>query len=94
MARRLPGSMALVEQLGAKTRRLEREGRPVVNVFGARHGARDQRAGGHIDALLNVAASSSALSKTRMGSSSMLATNYFGPFLLTTCCVTGDRRRR
>jgi retinol dehydrogenase-12 len=42
------------------------------------------RAGGHIDALLNIAAVfANGYHKTTDGFELMLATNYFGPFLLT-----------
>src|ERR1700674_5439076 len=42
------------------------------------------RAGGHVDALLNIAATFvNGYHKTSDGLELMLATNYFGPFLLT-----------
>jgi NAD(P)-dependent dehydrogenase (short-subunit alcohol dehydrogenase family) len=75
----------LVERLGGAENRVSSVPVDLSSLSSVRSAAREiNRAGGHLDALLNVAATfASAYRKTADGLESMLATNYFGPFLLT-----------
>ncbi len=75
----------LVERLGGAENRVSSVPVDLSSLSSVRSAAREiNRAGGHVDALLNVAATFvSAYRKTADGLESMLATNYFGPFLLT-----------
>jgi NAD(P)-dependent dehydrogenase (short-subunit alcohol dehydrogenase family) len=76
---------ALVEQLGGSDNRISSVPIDLSSMSSVRHAARAiNRTGGHIDALLNVAAVFvRGYQKTADGFEVMLATNYFGPFLLT-----------
>jgi NAD(P)-dependent dehydrogenase (short-subunit alcohol dehydrogenase family) len=76
---------ALVESLGGAENRVSQVPVDLASMSSVRSAAREiNRAGGHIDALLNVAAAFvSRYQKTSDGFEHMLATNYFGPFLLT-----------
>jgi NAD(P)-dependent dehydrogenase (short-subunit alcohol dehydrogenase family) len=76
---------ALVESLGGAENRISRVPVDLASMSSVRRAAREiNRAGGHVDALLNVAAAFvSHYQKTSDGFEHMLATNYFGPFLLT-----------
>jgi NAD(P)-dependent dehydrogenase (short-subunit alcohol dehydrogenase family) len=76
---------ALVEGLGGADNRISQVPVDLASMSSVRSAAREiNRAGGHIDALLNVAATFvSRYQKTSAGFEHMLATNYFGPFLLT-----------
>jgi len=76
---------ALVESLGGAENRISQVAVDLASMSSVRSAAREvNRAGGHIDALLNVAAIFvSRYQKTSDGFEQMLATNYFGPFLLT-----------
>jgi NAD(P)-dependent dehydrogenase (short-subunit alcohol dehydrogenase family) len=76
---------ALVETLGGADNRVSQVPVDLSSMSSVRSAAREiNRAGGHIDALLNVAAAFvSRYQRTSDGFESMLATNYFGPFLLT-----------
>jgi NAD(P)-dependent dehydrogenase (short-subunit alcohol dehydrogenase family) len=76
---------ALVERLGGSESRISQVPVDLASMSSVRSAAREiNRAGGRIDALLNVAAAfASRYQKTRDGFELMLATNYFGPFLLT-----------
>ncbi len=76
---------ALVESLGGAENRISRVPVDLASMSSVRRAAREiNRAGGHVDALLNVAAAFvSHHQKTSDGFEHMLATNYFGPFLLT-----------
>jgi NAD(P)-dependent dehydrogenase (short-subunit alcohol dehydrogenase family) len=76
---------ALVESLGGADNRITQVPVDLSSMSSVRSSAREiNRAGGHIDALLNVAAAFvSRYQKTSDGFELMLATNYFGPFLLT-----------
>jgi NAD(P)-dependent dehydrogenase (short-subunit alcohol dehydrogenase family) len=76
---------ALVEGLGGADNRITQVPVDLSSMSSVRSSAREiNRAGGHIDALLNVAAAFvSRYQKTSDGFELMLATNYFGPFLLT-----------
>jgi retinol dehydrogenase 12 len=76
---------ALVESLGGAENRISQVPVDLASMSSVRSAAREiNRAGGHIDALLNVAAAFvNRYQKTPDGFEHMLATNYFGPFLLT-----------
>ena len=76
---------ALVERLGGADNRISQVPVDLSSMSSVRSAAREiNRAGGHIDALLNVAAAFvNRYQKTSNGFELMLATNYFGPFLLT-----------
>ncbi len=76
---------ALVERLGGADNRISQVPVDLSSMSSVRSAAREiNRAGGHIDALLNVAAVFARhYRKTSDGFELMLATNYFGPFLLT-----------
>jgi NAD(P)-dependent dehydrogenase (short-subunit alcohol dehydrogenase family) len=76
---------ALVEKLGGADNRISQVPVDLSSMSSVRSAAREiNRAGGHIDALLNVAAVFARhYRKTSDGFELMLATNYFGPFLLT-----------
>jgi NAD(P)-dependent dehydrogenase (short-subunit alcohol dehydrogenase family) len=75
----------LVERLGGAENRVSSVPVDLSSMSSVRAAAREiNRAGGHVDALLNIAATFvSVYRKTADGLDSMLATNYFGPFLLT-----------
>ena len=75
----------LVERLGGAENRVSQVPIDLASMRSVRSAAREiNRAGGHIDALLNVAATFvTRYQKTSDGFEHMLATNYFGPFLLT-----------
>ena len=75
----------LVERLGGTENRVSSVPVDLSSMSSVRAAAREiNRAGGHVDALLNVAATFvSSYHKTADGLELMLATNYFGPFLLT-----------
>jgi NAD(P)-dependent dehydrogenase (short-subunit alcohol dehydrogenase family) len=75
----------LVARLGGADNRMTSVPVDLASLPSVRTAARDiNRAGGHVDALLNVAAIfSPTYQKTRDGFELMLATNHFGPFLLT-----------
>lgn len=85
MARSSDRLDALVESLGGSENRISQVPVDLASMSAVRHAAREiNRAGGHIDALLNIAATFvSRYQKTSDGFEQMLATNYFGPFLLT-----------
>src|SRR5216684_7401404 len=76
---------ALVESLGGAENRVSQVAVDLASMSSVRQAARAiNRAGGHVDALLNVAAAFvSHYQKTSDGFEHMLATNYIGPFLLT-----------
>jgi NAD(P)-dependent dehydrogenase (short-subunit alcohol dehydrogenase family) len=76
---------ALVERLGGAENRVSQVAVDLDSMSSVRSAAREiNRAGGHVDALLNVAAAFvNRYRKTSDGFEHMLATNYFGPFLLT-----------
>jgi NAD(P)-dependent dehydrogenase (short-subunit alcohol dehydrogenase family) len=76
---------ALVDRLGGAGNRTSQVPIDLASMSSVRSAAREiNRAGGHIDALLNVAAVfAKRYRKTSDGFELMLATNYFGPFLLT-----------
>lgn len=76
---------ALVERLGGVDNRISQVPVDLSSMSSVRSAAREiNRAGGRIEALLNVAAVfAKAYHKTPDGFELMLATNYFGPFLLT-----------
>ncbi len=76
---------ALVESLGGADNRISQVAIDLSSMSSVRSAAREiNRAGGHIDALLNVAAAFvGRYQRTSDGFEHMLATNYFGPFLLT-----------
>ncbi len=75
----------LVERLGGAENRVSQVPIDLASMRSVRSAAREiNGAGGHIDALLNVAATFvTRYQKTSDGFEHMLATNYFGPFLLT-----------
>jgi len=75
----------LVERLGGAENRVSQVPIDLASMTSVRSAAREiNRAGGHVDALLNVAAAFvNHYQKTADGFEHMLATNYFGPFLLT-----------
>jgi NAD(P)-dependent dehydrogenase (short-subunit alcohol dehydrogenase family) len=76
---------ALVERLGGAENRISQVPVDLASMRSVRAAARElNRDGGRIDALLNVAAVFiGSYRKTPDGFEQMLATNYFGPFLLT-----------
>src|ERR1700694_5965665 len=76
---------ALVKQLGGEERRVSSVPIDLSSLSSVRSAAREiSRSGGHVDALLNVAATfSREYQKTKEGFEVMLATNHLGPFLLT-----------
>jgi NAD(P)-dependent dehydrogenase (short-subunit alcohol dehydrogenase family) len=76
---------ALVERLGGSDNRISSVPIDLSSMSSVRQAARSiNRTGGHIDALVNVAAVFvRRYQKTPDGFELMLATNYFGPFLLT-----------
>jgi len=76
---------ALVERLGGAENRVSSMPVDLSSMSSVRAAAREiNRAGGHVDALLNIAATFvNGYHKTSDGLELMLATNYFGPFLLT-----------
>lgn len=76
---------ALVERLGGAENRVSQVPVDLASMSSVRFAAREiNRAGGHVDALLNVAAAFvNRYQKSPDGFEHMLATNYFGPFLLT-----------
>ena len=76
---------ALVKRLDGPDNRISSVPVDLSLMSSVRAAAREvNRAGGHIDALLNVAAVfANSYHKTADGFELMLATNYFGPFLLT-----------
>ena len=76
---------ALVERLGGAENRVSKVPVDLASMRSVRSAAREiNRAGGRVDALLNVAAAFvSRYQKTSDGFEHMLAANYFGPFLLT-----------
>ncbi len=75
----------LVDRLGGTDNRVSSVPVDLSSLSSVRWAAREiNRAGGHVDALLNVAAIfSTRYHKTPDGFEVMLATNYLGPFLLT-----------
>jgi NAD(P)-dependent dehydrogenase (short-subunit alcohol dehydrogenase family) len=75
----------LVERLGGAESRISSVPVDLSSMSSVRAAAREIiRTGGHVDALLNIAATFvRAYQKTADGLELMLATNYFGPFLLT-----------
>ena len=75
---------SLVERLGVDNR-VSQVPVDLASMRSVRSAAREiNRAAGHVDALLNVAAVFvNRYQKTSDGFEHMLATNYFGPFLLT-----------
>jgi NAD(P)-dependent dehydrogenase (short-subunit alcohol dehydrogenase family) len=76
---------ALVDDLGGADNRVSQVPVDLSSMSSVRSAAREiNRSGGHIDALLNVAAVFvTRYQRTSNGFELMLATNYFGPFLLT-----------
>ena len=76
---------ALVEQLGGTDNRISSVPVDLSSMSSVRSAAREiNRAGGRVDALINMAAVFvRSFEKTADGFELMLATNYFGPFLLT-----------
>jgi NAD(P)-dependent dehydrogenase (short-subunit alcohol dehydrogenase family) len=76
---------SLVERLGGAENRVLQVPVDLASMSSVRSAAREiNRAGGHVDALLNVAAAFvNHYQKTPDGFEQMLATNYFGPFLIT-----------
>ncbi|HVC76929.1 MAG TPA: SDR family NAD(P)-dependent oxidoreductase [Candidatus Micrarchaeaceae archaeon] len=76
---------AEVKRLGGEDKRVSSIGVDLSSLASVRSAAREiGRAVGHVDALLNVAATfSGEYRKTKEGFEVMLATNYLGPFLLT-----------
>src|SRR5712692_7827412 len=76
---------ALVERLGGADNRITSVPVDLASLPSVRAAAREiNRTGGRVDALLNVAAVfSPTYQKTKDGFELMLATNHFGPFLLT-----------
>ena len=75
----------LVEQLGGTDNRISSVPVDLSSMSSVRSAAREiNRAGGRVDALINMAAVFvRSWQKTADGFELMLATNYFGPFLLT-----------
>ena len=75
----------LVEQLGGSENRISSVPVDLSSMSSVRLAAREiNRAGGRVDALINMAAVFvRTFEKTSDGFELMLATNYFGPFLLT-----------
>ncbi|HSP08714.1 MAG TPA: SDR family NAD(P)-dependent oxidoreductase [Candidatus Dormibacteraeota bacterium] len=76
---------ALVKRLGGADKRVESVAVDLSSSSSVRAAAREiNRAGGHVDALLNVAGVfTPRYQKTADGFEMMLATNHLGPFLLT-----------
>ncbi|HXI94647.1 MAG TPA: SDR family NAD(P)-dependent oxidoreductase [Candidatus Acidoferrum sp.] len=76
---------ALAESLGGAENRILHVPVDLASMPSVRSAARAiNRSGGHLDALLNIAAVFvGRYQKTSDGFEHMLATNYFGPFLLT-----------
>jgi NAD(P)-dependent dehydrogenase (short-subunit alcohol dehydrogenase family) len=76
---------ALVKKLGGEERRVDSVHIDLSSLASVRSAAREiSRAAGHVDALLNIAATfSGEYQKTKEGFEIMLATNYLGPFLFT-----------
>ena len=76
---------AEVRRLGGEDKRVSSVGVDLSSLSSVRSAAREiGRTAGHVDALLNVAATfSSGYRKTKEGFEVMLATNHLGPFLLT-----------
>lgn len=76
---------AEVKRLGGEDKRVSSVGVDLSSLASVRSAAREiGRSVGHIDALLNVAATfTSEYRKTKEGFEVMLATNHLGPFLLT-----------
>lgn len=76
---------ALVKKLGGEERRVSSVQVDLSSLASVRSAAREiSRAGVHVDAVLNIAATfSGEYQKTKEGFEIMLATNYLGPFLLT-----------
>ena len=75
----------LAARLGGADNRIATVPVDLASLPSVRAAAREiNRMGGHVDALLNIAAIySPAFHKTKDGFELMLATNHFGPFLLT-----------
>jgi NAD(P)-dependent dehydrogenase (short-subunit alcohol dehydrogenase family) len=76
---------AAVKRLGGDEKRVSAVGVDLSSLASVRSTAREiGRAAGHVDALVNIAATfSSEYRKTKEGFEVMLATNHLGPFLLT-----------
>ncbi|HXC78014.1 MAG TPA: SDR family NAD(P)-dependent oxidoreductase [Candidatus Acidoferrum sp.] len=76
---------AAVKGLGGEDKRVSSIGVDLSSLASVRSAAREiGRAVGHVDALLNVAATfAGEYRKTKEGFEVMLATNHLGPFLLT-----------
>jgi NAD(P)-dependent dehydrogenase (short-subunit alcohol dehydrogenase family) len=76
---------AEVKRLGGEDKRVSGVGVDLSSLASVRSAAKEiGRAVGHIDALLNIAATfSGEYRKTKEGFEVMLATNHLGPFLLT-----------
>jgi NAD(P)-dependent dehydrogenase (short-subunit alcohol dehydrogenase family) len=85
MARPSPRLDALVKRLGGGDQRVESVPVDLSSFSSVRAAAREiNRTGGHVDALLNVAATfTPRYQRTAEGFELMLATNHLGPFLLT-----------
>jgi retinol dehydrogenase 14 len=85
MARPSPRLDALAKRLGGGGQRVESVPVDLSSMSSVRAAAREiNRAGGHVDALLNVAAIfTTRYQRTADGFELMLATNHLGPFLLT-----------
>lgn len=75
----------LAARLGGADNRISTVPVDLASLPSVRAAAREiNRMGGHVDALLNIAATfSPTFHKTKDGFELMLATNHFGPFLLT-----------
>jgi NAD(P)-dependent dehydrogenase (short-subunit alcohol dehydrogenase family) len=76
---------ALARKLGGEEKRVGTVPVDLSSLASVRSAAREvSRTAGHVDALLNIAATfSSEYSKTKEGFEVMLATNHLGPFLFT-----------
>ena len=76
---------AAVKQLGGEDKRVSSVAVDLASLASVRSATREiGRAVGHVDALLNIAATfSNEYRKTKEGFEVMLATNHLGPFLLT-----------
>lgn len=85
MARPSDRLAALVKVLGGEEKRVTSVPVDLSSLASVRSAAREiARTTGHVDALLNVAATfSGEYRKTKEGFEVMLATNHLGPFLLT-----------
>ncbi len=85
MARPSPRLDALVKRLSGGDQRVESAPVDLSSMSSVRAAAREiNRVGGHVDALLNVAAMfTPRYQRTADGFELMLATNHLGPFLLT-----------